>query len=261
MRVDVFADVHIGSKLDALLGHEVHASLHHLFRELHRRYAVPEQATYGIVSLEHGHQVTHSVELMSGGQASGSRANDGHSFASSLFGYFGLHPALLKRVVNDGALDVLDGDGLFVDAEHARALAGRRTHATRELGKVVGLEQLVEGLFPVALKHEVVPLGYDVTERAAVFGLTKRHAAVHAACGLLFEVLLDAGVIVNFAPVFDAHLGLAVLVGVARILVKTFALVQSFDRIFDVADGSVLLLDDYRSFFDSQCGSGRFFGF
>lgn len=45
----------------------------------------------------------------------------------------GRDPAALEGVVDDGALDVLDGDGRLRDAEHARALARRRAHAPREL--------------------------------------------------------------------------------------------------------------------------------
>jgi len=39
-----------------------------------------------------------------------------------------LDPALLEGIVNDGALDVLDGDRRGVDAQHAGALTGRGTH-------------------------------------------------------------------------------------------------------------------------------------
>lgn len=46
--------------------------------------------------------------------------------------YLRLYPAGFERVVDDGALDVLDGDGRLGDAEHARALARRGAHATRE---------------------------------------------------------------------------------------------------------------------------------
>lgn len=50
-----------------------------------------------------------------------------------VYTYFGLYPAALEGVVDDGALDVLDGDGRLRDAQHTRALARGRTHATREL--------------------------------------------------------------------------------------------------------------------------------
>lgn len=47
--------------------------------------------------------------------------------------YLRLYPAALEGVVDDGALDVLDGDGRLGDAQHAGALARRGAHATREL--------------------------------------------------------------------------------------------------------------------------------
>lgn len=42
-------------------------------------------------------------------------------------------PAALEGVVDDGALDVLDGDGRLRDAQHARTFARRGAHAPREL--------------------------------------------------------------------------------------------------------------------------------
>ena len=90
------------------------------------------------------------IELVRCGQARGSRAHDRDSLAGSELGRVRFDPAVVEGVVDDGALDVLDGDGRLVDAEHAGALARRGTHAPRELGEVVGLGQLVQRLAPVA---------------------------------------------------------------------------------------------------------------
>jgi hypothetical protein len=142
------------------------------------------------VPLEHRDQVADAIELMGAGEATRARAHDGYAAAGAPVRHLGLHPALLERVVDDGALDVLDGDRLGVDAESARALARRRAHAARELGEVVGLQELVEGLFPVALVHQVIPLGDDVAERAAVLGLAEGDATVHASGRLLLQALV-----------------------------------------------------------------------
>ena len=138
-----------------------------------------------------------------------------------MLGFLRDNPAGVEGVVDDRVLDVLDGDGRLVDAQNARALARRRTHAARELGEVVRLQQHDESLAPVLAVHEVVPLGNDVAEGTAVVRLTKWNAAVHAAettinthnlnttlvgfhfspCRLHAQVLLHSVVVKHFIPI------------------------------------------------------------
>src|SRR6266849_1772247 len=66
-----------------------------------------------------------------------------------------------------------------VDAEHAGCLAGGGAQPPGELGEVVRRVQPVGRGRPVGPVDEVVPLGYEVAERAAV--VAERDAAVHAA--------------------------------------------------------------------------------
>ena len=96
--------------------------------------------------------------------------------------------------VNDGALDLLDGDRRIIDAEHARAFARRRTNAAGELGKIVGLVQPVQCLFPEAAVNKVIPLRDQIIDRAAAghaaderAGVAEGDAAIHAARALLFQ--------------------------------------------------------------------------
>ena len=101
-----------------------------------------------------------------------------------------LDPAFGEAAVDDRVLDVLDRDRRVGDAEHAGALARRRAGAARELGEVVGLVQPIERVAPAALIDQVVPLGDQVVDRAAVVRLAKRHAAVHAARALVAQMVL-----------------------------------------------------------------------
>ena len=80
-------------------------------------------------------------------------------------------------------LDRLDAYRLVVDIEGAGGLAGGRADAAGELGKVVGAVQNINGVFPVAPKHQLIEIGNDVVDRAAA--VTKRCAAIHAPRGLL----------------------------------------------------------------------------
>ena len=103
-------------------------------------------------------------------------------------------PALVPRPVDDLDLDLLDRHRVGVDAEHARRLARRRAQPAGELGEVVRGVQPVDGVAPVVAVDEVVPVGDQVAERAAV--VAERDAAVHAAPGLGLrrgrrEVLVD----------------------------------------------------------------------
>ena len=120
------------------------------------------------------------VQLVRGSQAGWAGPDNGHTFARAFLWRIRLHPSLLPGVVDDGALDVLDGHGGLVDAEDTGALTGGWTDPARELWEVVGLGQLVESLLPVAVEHQVVELGDDVAQGTAVRGgVAERHSAVH----------------------------------------------------------------------------------
>ncbi len=92
--------------------------------------------------------------------------------------------------------------GSGADAEHARRLARRRAQAAGELGEVVGGVQALDGVAPVVAVDEVVPVGDEVAERAAV--VAERDAAVHAATGLERE-LVGRERLVDLLPVAQAH--------------------------------------------------------
>ena len=92
----------------------------------------------------------------------------------------GHDPALGKGIVYDAVLYVLNGDRWGVDAQHTGALARGGASAARELGEVVGLEQLPQGLLPVVLEDQVVPLGNDVAQGTAVARLTEGNSTIHA---------------------------------------------------------------------------------
>ncbi len=62
-------------------------------------------------------------------------------FSASLRWRLWSDPSLFEAVVDDGALNVLDGDWRLVDAEHARSLARSGTDAAGELGEIVRLSK------------------------------------------------------------------------------------------------------------------------
>ncbi len=113
-----------------------------------------------------------------------------------------LHPAVAEGLVDDRHLDLLDGHGGLVDGEHAGRLAGRRAESPGELGEVVRGVQALDRRAALAAPHQVVPLGDQVAERAAL--VAERDAAVHAAAGLAAQ-LGGVALLVDLFPVHDAH--------------------------------------------------------
>src|SRR5690606_20511942 len=81
--------------------------------------------------------------------------------------------------------------------------AGCRAYQAGELGKVVGGVEAGERLPPAIPIDEVVPIGDEVAERAAV--VAERHTAVQPARRLDAN-LLGSGIELDFVPVADAFL-------------------------------------------------------
>ncbi len=56
-------------------------------------------------------------------------------------------------------------------------------------------------VLPAIAKHQVVPVGNDVVQRAA--GMAERHAAIHAAGALRADVFVGE-LVIDLEPVVDA---------------------------------------------------------
>ena len=149
--------------------------------------AVAQQAADAVGLFEDGDGVAGARELLRGGEAGGSGTDDGDAFAGAHRRRLGLDPAFGEGAIDDGLLDVLDGDGRLVDAEHAGGFAGRGAEAAGEFGEVIGGVQLARGFAPAAAIDQVVPIGNEVGQRAA--GVAEGHAAIHAARALRAHVL------------------------------------------------------------------------
>jgi len=97
--------------------------------------------------------VSGTVELVGGSQTSRAGTDDGDLLASTDLRRGGDHPSHLEAAIYDGALNGLDTNGVFVDAEYASTLTRSRAHTTGELGEVVGHEQTVESVTPLSLEN------------------------------------------------------------------------------------------------------------
>ena len=181
------ADVGVRLEDDAFLLHDGEAAFQKPLLHLELGDAVAKEPADAVGALEDDHRVAGAVELLRAGQPGRARAHHGHPLARPDLGRLRRHPARLEGVLDDGHLDGLDGDRIVVDAEHARSLAGRRAEATGPLGKVVGGVQPLDGVVPAVAIDEVVPVGDQVAQRAAL--VTEGDATVHAAGRLLLKLL------------------------------------------------------------------------
>src|SRR5437762_1276095 len=129
-----------------------------------------------------------AAQLLSCRQAGRTRTYDGDFLAGLKRWRKRFRSAVDPRALGDRKLDRADRDRIVVDPKHAGALARRGAKRAGEFGKVVGFVQPLDRLVPAAAENEIVPIGNDVAERATL--VTKRNAAVHAACALLLQLLL-----------------------------------------------------------------------
>ena len=163
--------------------------------------AVAQQAADAIGTFEDRDLVAGSIQLVGRGEAGRARADDRDSLAGAHGRRPRLNPAFVERVLDDRQLDRLDRDRVVVDAEHARAFARRRAQPARELREVVRRVQPIDRRLPAVAVDEIVPVGDDVAERAAL--MAERDAAVHAARALVAQLRVRLGQ-VDFLPVVDA---------------------------------------------------------
>src|SRR5690606_11279728 len=192
------ADVGVADEGDAFLLHDLYPAKDYVFFvQFHVGDAIHEEAAGAVGAFEDGDGVAGGVELGGGGEAGGTGADDGDFFAGAGAGGVGDDPAFVPAALDDGILDVLDGDGRGVDAEDAGAFAGGGADAAGEVGEIVGFVQAVERLVPESAEDEIVELGDEVVDGAAgghardeLAGVAEGDAAIHAARALVAEFFL-----------------------------------------------------------------------
>src|ERR1019366_4338935 len=170
--------------------------------------AVAQQSADAVGLFEHGDGVAGARQLLRGGQSGGAGTYHRDALAARHGGRFRDDVALGESAVDDGFLDLLDGDRRLNDAQHAGGFTGRGTNAPGEFREIIGGVQLPHRFLPAPLVHQIVPIGNDVGERTT--GVAKGDAAIHAARRLGAQVVVGERQ-VDFGPVLDAHDGVATL--------------------------------------------------
>ncbi len=196
----VYADVDLRAERHAFLLHQRQPAIQDLLLHLELGDAVAQQPADAIGLFEDGDEMPRAVQLLGRRQSGRAGADDRDLPAGAHERRLGGYPALLEGFLDDRHFDRLDRDGVVVDAEHARPFARRRAEAPGELGKIVRRVQPVDGRLPPIAVHEIVPVGNQVAQRAAL--MAERNAAVHAARALLLELSLRVRKI-DLSPVLE----------------------------------------------------------
>src|ERR1700679_1570867 len=140
-------------------------------------------------------------ELLRACEPRRSRADDCDAFAGLLRGRQRRDPFFRPGVIDDVLLDQFDRDGVVVDVKNAGLFTRRGTDSAGELRKIVGRVQAVDRLAPPASVNEIVPVRYDVPERAAL--VAEGDAAIHTAGALRTQLVLGH-LEIEFAPILQA---------------------------------------------------------
>ena len=185
---DIFGrHVDAESELNTLLRHLSEAALDERLLDLEVGNAEAQETAARLVAFEDRHGMPRTVELLRAREACGPGAYDCDRASGSRRRRLGDDPALVPRAIDDRELDLLDRDGVaLLDLEHACRFARCRAEAAGELREVVRAVQLVDRLAEAVAVDEVVPVGDQVSERAAV--VAKRNAALHAAGALMLQL-------------------------------------------------------------------------
>jgi hypothetical protein len=147
----VWTNSSAGNELDTFGSHEINAALDNLLIELHIGDTIHEKTTHTISTLVDSDTVASTVKLVSSGETSRTRSNNGNGLAGASLGRTRDHPAHLESTINDSTLDGLDTNGIFVDTQNTGAFARGRADTTSEFREVVGHEQTIQSILPLIL--------------------------------------------------------------------------------------------------------------
>src|SRR5215472_13620402 len=199
--VDVETDAAVGDDLEPFGFHLLDAAIDDPLFKLEIGNTVGEQSADAIRSLVQRHRMAGAGELLRARQSRRPRSNHRDALARFAPRRHRRDPFLGPRVIDDVLLDQFDRDRIVVDVEHASFFTRRGTDTAGELGKIVSRVQTLDRLAPASAINEVVPIGDNVPERAAL--VAEGDSAIHAAGALRAQLLLGH-LEIEFAPILQA---------------------------------------------------------
>lgn len=96
----------------------------------------------------------------------------------------------------------------------------RNNPSTRE---IIRLQKLVQCLGPIIIEYQIVPFGYNVTQRTPVRRLAERYTAFHTTSRLHLQILTYVREIVDFVPVVHTFLDRTIRIRFATVFDETSA--------------------------------------
>src|SRR5271163_1047138 len=169
--------MHIGLEFDSLGFQLAQPAVDDALFQFEVRNAIAQQSAHAVRLLKYGNQVAGAVELLRRRQTGRSGADHSDVSSAAQLGRLRNNRALTKRMFNDAVLNQLDRNRGLIDSQNTGSFTGRGTDPPRKLRKIVGAMQNAQGIAPAVLINQVVPLWYDVVQRAA--SVAKRYAAIH----------------------------------------------------------------------------------
>ena len=73
-----------------------------------------------------------------------------------------MNKSFLERAIDNGAFDLLDRNGRFVNSQDTCSFARRRTDTSRELRKIIRGMELPNRVFPSPVVHKIIPVRDDI---------------------------------------------------------------------------------------------------
>ncbi len=186
--------------MHALGLHLCDTTIQQVFLQLEIGNAVAHQASNPVAFFVHRHVVAYARQLLGTGQPRWAGTDDSDAFAGFLGGHLGNHPTFCPAFVDNGVFNGFDTDRDAVDIQGTGGLAGSGADAAGNFRKVVGGVQHVQRFFPLLAVHQIIPVGNDVVDRAAV--VAEGHTAIHAA-GRLLTGLFVIQYLDKLFPVLD----------------------------------------------------------
>lgn len=113
------------------------------------------------------------------------------------------HGAGHTRPVNSDIIYYKINTYIYGISSYQAILMINKKKLTRE---VVSLQQLLQGLLPISMINQIVPLGYNIAQRTAMIGLTERYSTLHTTCSLYSQPATNMIKVIYLVPVPESLL-------------------------------------------------------
>jgi hypothetical protein len=199
---DIDANIHIAAEFNAFGFKLSQTTIKVLLLHFEFWNAITQKAARTVGTLKNNYIVPCTRQLLCGSEPCRPRTDDSDATASPKLRTLWLDPSLGPGAIDNFDLNLLNGHRILIDANDACRFTRCRAEPTCEFRKVIGCVQAIDSVSPAISKHQIVPVGNQISEWTSV--VAKRDTAVHASAGL-FANLGDRKVFVDLFPISQAN--------------------------------------------------------